>query len=96
MPGDYGSFFCASQYVLYVARRLTHMSLIVRLDGTVKGFPIGSPKHFLNLIEQENEIRDVLDEMPDEAETLKLVSSSSITSETSLRFITNLLPPILE
>jgi len=56
MPGDYGSFFCAPQYVLYVARRLTHMSLIVRLDGTVKGFPIGSPKHFLNLIEQENEI----------------------------------------
>jgi len=88
MPGDYGSFFCASQYVLYVARRLTHMSLIVRLDGTVKGFPIGSPKHFLNLIEQENEIRDVLDEMPDEVETLKLVSSSSITSESSLRFIT--------
>jgi hypothetical protein len=58
------------------------MTLIVNLDGTVTGFPIGVKKQYFNLIEQENEVRDLLDEWPDEVETLKLVRW--LTSESTL------------
>jgi hypothetical protein len=61
------------------------MTLIVNRDGTVTGFPIGNRKHYLNLIEQENEFRDE----PFEVETLTLVSSLTSESTLQLRRVNN-------
>jgi len=64
------------------------MPLIVRLEETVTGFPIGSQNQYHNLIERRNEIKDVLEELPDVG-TLVNVFTSDLVPNLRLRMLDN-------